>query len=221
MNPEKNCLLSAWEAAQNQEFSTQDAAYSSSPPGPFTTGQPQCRKRHRCCPTSHLPAKILQDSPEGLIIAQSLDYCEGKVLSDDLCSQILYNLGICHPNPDDFSRLRIKIKRELYLRRKSSSASDVSQRFLFLNGIPTTCSSSSSYFQGSSLTSSKGHICATCHCFRANCISTSEKSTQTEIPETVISPPVILENPLLDSTDERLMWNTSDSPMNIEIFEPS
>ena len=220
MNPEKNCLLSAWEAAQNQESSTQDTAYSSFPPGPCTTCQPKCRKRHRCCPASHLPAKILHDSPEGIIIAQSLDYCEGKVLSDDLCSQILYNLGICHPNPDDFSRLRAKLKRELYLRRKSSSASsaaDVSQRFL--NEIPTT--SRSSNFQVSPLTPSRGHICETCHCHRANCISTLEKSTQTDIPETVITPPVILENPLLDPTDERLMWNTSDSPMNIKIFEPS
>ena len=214
MNQGTNSILEAWEAAQNQEPSTQDAAPSSFPPGSFPTCQPKCRKRHRCCPASHLPAKILQDSPEGIIIAQSLDYCEGKVLSDDLCRQILYNLGICHPNPDDFSRLRAKIKRELYLRRKSSSASDISQRFL--NGISTT----SSNFQGSPLTSSKRHICEACHCYRTNGIITSEKSTQTEVPGTVITPPVILENPLLDPTDERLMWNSSDSPMNMEIFEP-
>lgn len=213
---EKNCLLSAWEAALNEKSSTHDAAFSSFPSGPCTTCQTKFRKRHRCCPASHLPAKILQDSPEGMIIAQSLDYCEGKVLSDDLCGQILYNLGICQPNSDDFSRLRIKIKRELYLRRKSCSSSDVSQRFL--HGIPTT---SSSNFQVSSLnTSSKEHICETCHCYRTSCISTSEKSTQTEIPETVITLPVLLENPLLNPTDERLMWNILDSPMSIENFGP-
>ena len=206
MNQDNHFLLvQAWEGLQNQEtppLHPDSADRHPTPHGPSG----KVRRRHRSCPNSHLPARILNDSPEGVIITQSLDYCEGKVLSDDLCTQILYNLGVCQPNPDDFRKLRAKLKRELYSRRKGDS--NLPHRFLKDASLKENVDCRDRGLICCSNTGKSNNV----HRAVQACTIMTEKFTQTDIPlPQTPSPTSTVLNPLLDAFDGSWLEQLDDA----------